>query len=230
MTEKRKLDAHPSVLIAYSAEADKLLMSVYDEGYPRKAYRLSANLIGGNPEAGDSSPENVLIKEISEEFNPNHTAEKKFVGLVAWARQEDIRLIRSKLLAELEPFQDFFVVGGEIPGGNKPYMGVYSTFIARISGGVIELAERNIKDRKNLTTEGLVGVFSIGELAKHLKGEFSTAHATAPILNYRFGSSIPYPKALTAEPIGMPRRSFKDYTCDFEYNNENLIKASNAQD
>ena len=153
MSEKITLDAHPSVVIAYSEEVDKLLMCVYDKGYNKPAYRGSANNIGGNPESWSISPENVLLAEIAEEFDPKHPEEKKHVGEVSWAYDQDIRFIRSALLSAVEPFQDFLVEAGEIPGGNNPYKAIYSTFFSSISGEVIERVEKNIKDGKNLTTE-----------------------------------------------------------------------------
>ena len=96
---KITLDSHPSVVVSYFRDAGKLLMSIYDDTYPRVAYRLSANNIGGNPEPGDLCPEGVLLKEISEEFDPNHPLEKRFFKDVVWASDEDIRSIRNGCLA-----------------------------------------------------------------------------------------------------------------------------------
>jgi hypothetical protein len=224
---QQKLDAHPSIVVVRSL--NEFLFSVYDEGYPRRAYRLSANNIGGNPEPYSVSPENVLITEISEEFDPNHPIEKAHIGKVDWASEEDIRFIRSGLLSRITPLQDFFVQQREvIEGGNKPYTAIYSAFYSEVPLFIIENVKENLKNGKNIPTEGLVGVYTLRQLEDHPRGEFSTAHITAPILNWKFGSKIPHPKQLTAEPIGLPRRSFKDYLSDFEYDNENLKKASTA--
>lgn len=228
---KKLLDAHPSVLVAYSPEAKKFLMGVYDQTYPKIAYRGSANNLGGNPEESDSSPEQVLLKEIFEEFNPAHLNEKKHLGKVEWALDSDIRLVRNSLLGNIEPYQDFLVIAGEIPGGQKPYTAIYSAFYNEISGRAIEIAEKNIRENRHLTTEGVVGVFTLEDLCSSDKKEFSTAHAAAPIINYKFnGANIPYPSALTAEPIGQTKKFFKDYLTDFEYNSEKLKKAARAQD
>ena len=118
MVTKISLDSHPSVVMAFSPEAGRLLMSVYDDTYPRVVYRLSANNIGGNPEQGDICPESVLLNEISEEFDPNHPMEKRFFKDAIWASDEDIRFIRNGLLGNLVPFQDFYMVAGEVPGGS----------------------------------------------------------------------------------------------------------------
>src|SRR3989344_7614370 len=132
---KIRLDAHPSVIIAHCHESGKFLFSVYDQSYPKTAYRGSANNIGGNPEAEDIYPENILIREVCEEFNPSYTGlnksngkvetilikdiarefdpahgeYKKCTGKVKWAPDSDIRMIRNNLLANLQPLQDFLV-------------------------------------------------------------------------------------------------------------------------
>ncbi len=226
---KERLDCHPSVVVAYSAMEKKFLMSIYDEGYPRKAYRLSANNIGGNPEAEDRIPENLLLKEIAEEFDPNHSEEKQHVGKVLWAPDYHIRFIRNGLMAKVQPLQDFLVRQPEvIEGGNKPYQGIYSVFHTTLCGDVIEMIEDGLSKQYNFTTEGLLGVFSLEDLEESPRGEFSTAHITAHILNWKYGSKIPHPKQLTAEPIGLPRKTYRDYLSDFEYSQENLKKASTA--
>ena len=226
---KIELGAHPSVMVVRSL--DEFLFSIYDEGYPKKAYRLSANNIGGNPGLYDVSPEGVLIKEVAEELDPNHPEEKMYVGKVNWASEEDIRFIRNGLLAQVQPLQDFLVrQEGIIEGGNKPYTAIYSAFYAEVPFFVIENVKRNLRNGKNIPTEGLMGVYSLKQLEEHPRGEFGTAHITAHILNWKFGSNIPHPKQITTETIGLPRKSFKDYTCDFGYSDEKLRKASNAQD
>lgn len=228
---KIKLDAHASVVVAHCIESGKLVFNVYDDGYPVTAYRGSANNIGGNPEAGDKDPENVLIREACEEFDPNHAEEKQHVGKVVWASEQDIRIIRNGLLARLEPMQDFLATQqGIIEGGNKPYTAIYSAFYTAVSPEVIELVEKNIRDGRNIPTEGLVGVFTLEQLANHKRGEFSTAHLTAQILNWKFQTGIPSPKQLVSEPIGLPRRAFSYYLPDFEYSNEGLRKATEARD
>ena len=228
-----KIDAHPSVIIAYCRALGKLLFSVYDAGYPKKAYCGSANNIGGNPEATDVGPESLLIREIAEEFNPNHPDKKQHVGEVKWANAADIRRIRNGLLGDIRPSQDFFVrQEGIIEGGNKPYTCLYSVFCALLPIEVIEIAERNIAEGKHLMTEGNAGVFTLEQLTNSPRGEFSTAHATPHSLNHVFeGAKIPHPKQITAEPIGLPKRTYADYVAaGFEYSAEKLREASEAKD
>jgi len=226
---KKIIDAHPSVIIAYCKEAKKFLMNEYDSGYSKKTYRLSANLIGGNPEPADFGPENVLIKELSEEIDPNHPDEKKRVGKVLWADSENIRSIRNFLLREIKPFQDFYIEIGEIPDGNLPHKGIYSVFYAEIPEAAVKIVENSTKNLENLTTEGNLRVFNYDELRFSPRKEFSTAHATAPIINYKFGLNIPYPSAVHIEAIGNPKRFYSEYLTDFEYNTEKLKKSARAQ-
>jgi len=228
---KEKIDAHASVLITYSLEAEKLFLSQYNAGYPKAIFRGSANLIGGNVSPNDYSPEDVLIRELSEEFNPNHGIEKKFVGEVDWASDSDIRLIRTSLFG-FQPLQDFKIIQPRIgkDGEQDNYDHVFnSVFYAEIPGKTIETIERNIRDGKNITTEGNIGLFTLEELAKSEKGIYSTAWATAPILNYKFGSDIPHSKNFIIEARGIPMRNFKEYFNAFDYNEENVKLAAEAK-
>lgn len=222
------LDAHPSVLVAYSPETQKFLFSVYDEGYPRKVYRNSANFIGGNPVPEDQCPEDVLIREIAEEINPNHSVNEG-VHKVEWASEQEIRFIRNSLF-QFYPLQDFLVKQSEmIDGGNKPYQAIYSVFYSEISKKTIATIEKNITNKKKIASEGNLGVFSLEQLAISPKGEFSTAHITAHILNWKYDSKIPYTKKISSEAIGLPRKNYKDYLENFDYNQERLVLATLAK-
>ena len=226
---KQKLDAHPSVLIAYSNKAKKILLNVYDAGYPKTVYRGSVNLIGGNPKPDDQSPEEVLIREILEEINPNHSIEKKYVGKVNWAPESEIRLIRNSLF-QFTPLQDFLVEQrGIIEGGNKPYLAIYSTFYSEISEKIVHCVEKNIMNGKHIFSEGTQGVFTLEQLAHNPRGKFFAAHATAHILNWRYSSKIPYPEQIVVEAIGSPRKKFKDYLNEFTYDQERLVLASQSK-
>lgn len=226
---KIKLDAHPSVLIAYSPETQKFLFSVYDEGYPRKSYRNSANLIGGNPESEDKCPEDTLIKEIAGEINPNHTLEKLFIGKVEWADESEIRFIRNSLF-QFYPLQDFLAKQPEVmEGGNKPYQAIYSVFYSEIPKKTIEIVERNMVNKKEISCEGNLGVFGLEQLTNSSRREFSTAHITAHVLNWKYNSQIPQTKQISAEAIGLPKNNYKEYLKDFDYNQERLVLATLAK-
>jgi len=227
---KTILDAHPSVMIAYSPELQKFLFSVYDDSYPRKIYRNSANLIGGNPRPDDKGPENTLLREITDEINPNHELKKKFIiGEVAWAPEQEIQFIRNSLI-QFTPFQDFLANQEEkIEGGNKPYKAIYSVFYSEIPKEAIEIAEKNLAAKKEIASEGNLGVFSLEQLTTSSRGEFSTAHITAHILNWKYSSHIPQTKLIHAEAIGFPRKNYKDYLQNFDYNPERMVLATLAK-
>jgi hypothetical protein len=244
---KETLDCHPSVVVAHSPETQSFLFSVYDETYPKKAYRGAANNIGGNPEPFDfatdpltrvscGSPSALLIREIYEELDPyaqgpNNDNPNRLGQKVNWASPKDIVAIRDSLVKGLQPMQDFMVRQPKaIPGAKAPYQGIYAVFYTELSGGVIEKAERAVRDKKVLITEGLTGVFTLEELANSERGEFAAAHITAHILNWKFGSTIPHPNGISAEPMGQPRERYSDYFADFNYSNEKLKRASNAED
>jgi len=102
--------------------------------------------------------------------------------------------------------------------GTASYVGIYSYFDSEISERAMKIAVSNLRRQKSLTPEGLTGVFTLKELEKDTRGKLSTAHMTAPVLNYKFGIKIPYPEEhIKATPIGTPRNSFRDYLTDFEY-------------
>ena len=226
---KRYIEAHPSVVIAYSPEAEKLLFATYDKGYGKKTYRLSANNIGGNPNPKDLSPLDTLKREIEEEFDPNHS-ELKYGEKVDWASKDDMISVRKDLLDKIHLFNDFYVDCGEIPGGNDPYTAIYSGFYSKILGNTIEIVKRNEKDNKHLSTEGgLTRIFTLEALINHSRGEFSTAHATAPMVNKKFGSKIRYPKLLKYEIIGLPRTSYADYENDFTLDEKRAEAASEGK-
>ena len=227
MEKKNPVNEHPSVVIAYSEDVGKLLLSIYDCTYPHRAYRCAANNIGGNPGSddgnsieSDQSPIDVLRREIKEEFNPDHGGKKIHWGLVDWAEKDDIELLRDSLLTNIEPHSDFYFEIGTFPDGpTKLIKGICSVFSTSISEQVILCVERNGRGKhyRHLSTEGLVDTFTLDELVKSPKGNAATAYATAPILNHRFESRIRFPDEVSAKPIGQPRESFEEYLKEFSY-------------
>lgn len=204
------VDYHPSVLIAYSEKNGKLITSVYDGGYPQEPFRFSANFIGGNPNINDATPLDVLLRELAEEINPEASINED------WANREDIALIKRALLTNLEPYVDFYFHGFSFKKGKRTeYDAIFSTYFANIPEDVVDCLEKNLRNSKRIVTEGLIGTFTLEILEK--RGEFGTAHATAPILNKRFSTQIPYPDGIRAQMLPTPiRRSFEDYLSDSE--------------
>ncbi len=231
MDKKITIAGQPSVVIAHCDTKNKLLMAVYDAGYKQVSYRFSANNIGGNPDCEkhptDTSPNNVLVREVGEEYNSHHRGMTKFGETVLWAPKEDIELIKDELINGARPYQDFLVRAVQLPNDptTRNYTAIYSGFESEVSVSVIEAIESNLRRCRRLSTEGLTGVFTLDELANDpLKGNLSTAHATAPMINRLLGCRIPYPSQLTAEAIGQVRASFREYLVDFAYA-EGIVKA-----
>ena len=232
--EKKLVEVHPSLTIVQDSQK-RFLMSVYDSGYRKGKgpYPLTANVIGGNPDINedDKSPEEVLIREVKEEFDSDYQIKNPqtnvFGQRVSWAPQKEIAYIRDAILDSIQPFQDFYVRAESFCEGTSTYQGLYSYFKSLVPEKVIDLAISNIRRHKSLVTEGLVGVFTLGELESDSRKELTTAHMTAPALNQLFDADIPYPPQLKAEPIGIPRNSFQDYLSDFEYSK---IKKPNHND
>ena len=209
------VDFHPSVLIAYSEKKNKLLTSVYDGGYPHEPFRFSANLMGGNPNKKDASPLEVLCRELAEEINLNGSINEDGSKDKEYAGIKDLELIRKALLTDIKPYADFYFHGFHFrKGPSTEYDAIFSTYFVNLPEDVIECVERNLKDRKKIVSEGLVGTFTLDILEK--RGEYGTAHATAPILNKRFSTHIPYPEGVRAEMLPLPRNSFKEYLSDPE--------------
>ena len=230
--EKKLVEFHPSVTIAYcdkGKNSGKLLMAVYDSGYRMKAYVGSANPIGGNPSyvGWDINPKDTLVREISEEYNPNFQGPNHdslvFGQKVDWASPKDIQIIRDSLLNQTNSWQDFYINFSEqIKNGEKlgdpQGTGIYSVFYSLVGDDAIECAEENILKNKTLSNEGNLGVFTLDDLINRELGKFSVAHAAAPILNKYFGVLIPYPEELKIESMQtQPRNSFQDYLEDFKY-------------
>ncbi len=173
---KKPVDAHPSVLIAESEKKNEFLFSMYDNTYPRIAYRGALNLIGGNP-TKDFSPLETLVREVNEEFDPEEV--KNPGNGKIFAPFEDINLINNSLLLKAEPFADFYIrVLKEIPGASKPYSAIFSAYITKIPQEVFEMARQHIKDGKKIVTEGLLGISNI----ECLKKGRITAHGTPFVL------------------------------------------------
>jgi hypothetical protein len=228
MTIDKNIDFHPSTVVVWSPETEKLLMAKYDEGYKFPVFRGSANNIGGNPNPRDFQelgPQNVLTREVTEEYDPLHPNGHSFLKEedIVWASPEDIAAIRNAIVFNALSVQDFWAIQYHIEGADKPYVAIYSGFRSDVSGEVIEIAERNIKNGKQLSTEGFTGVFSIDDLVNSERGEFSTAHISGPMINFMIGSDIPHSSAFEVSPIGLPRRLFRDYTQEFDYDLDKLF-------
>lgn len=226
--DKTEIQAHPSVMFIYSAlDRGEVMLGGYDGGYPRIIYASAPNLLGGNPEQADkvNGPYDVLKQEVEEEISIGEKNVDWKGRQIKWASLEDVLRIRNAVLDNARPYADFLVDadGIMVKPRDRPekvrmsdiYMAIYSSFRAEIPEDIFECASDNIKAGKRFCTEGFIGVHTLKQL--ELAGEFSTAHATAPILNSYFGTNIPYPEQIKVLKIGDPRKFYSQYSEDFPH-------------
>jgi len=221
---KTQLNAHPSVMFVYSPKSQgEVILGGYDGGYPRVIYASAPNLLGGNPEQSDKTrgPHDVLKREVEEEIAREEKGVDWKGRAIQWASLEDIALIRSGILNNVKAYADFFVDTGAIMARTRGerrenvqmsdvYKAIYSSFSSIVSQEVIECVRDNINAGKRFYTEGFIGIHNLRQLES--AGEFSTAHATAHILNDYFGTNIPYPEQLKVRKLETGvREKYIDY-------------------
>ena len=235
MVRKRIVENHASLVIAHNLTKDKFLFSVYDSTYNKGIgpYPLTASIIGGDAEIEENgkSPLEVILREVNEEFDPDfqneHPSTNDYGQRVAWANSGDIRLVKDDLIEGINPLMDFYVQAEHFSEGTFVYKGIFSYFSTILTEKTFDIINSNLRRQKSLVTEGLVGIFSLSELENDPRGPFSTAHPTAPVLNYLFNTAIPYPEQIKASPIGIPKKSFTDYLNDFTYSKESRLNHLN---
>ena len=155
--DKDYIDFHPSVVIAISPITSRLMMSVYDETYPLKKYRLAFNPLGGNPDLKEkysAGPIKTLEREISEEFAP----------LIEDKLKDTKNYVKNHLIGHISPVKDILVTSPGIDGGRGQHKCIYSLFQSSVSEEIISLVEENILLGKKLVNEGFLGVTSLDDL------------------------------------------------------------------
>ncbi|MDO8509326.1 MAG: hypothetical protein Q7S27_06625 [Nanoarchaeota archaeon] len=226
--EKIEIGGHPSTMfIRCDKNPNLVILGGYDGGYPRIIYASAPNLLGGNPEQADKvrGPYDVLKREVEEEISRGSN-DKDWKGRpIQWANDADIKLIRDSILENTSSYGDYLVVQDGIMGkrrdtNEKVRLGDLGTYInsvykASIGQDVLECIQDNINAGKRFYTEGFVGIHNMKQL--EAAGEFSTAHATAPILNYYFGTNIPSPPEIKVSKVGNVRQLYSHYSEDFPH-------------
>ncbi len=236
--ERKILRTHPSVMFVYSPKREgEVILSGYDGGYPRIIYSSKPNLLGGNPKLSERNkgPYDVLKREVEEEINFRDKNVDWKGRPINWANIEDIKLIQEGILNNIKPYDDVFIQAKDItrifkwmPEEKNPvillkadtiYPSIHSVFGAEVSQEVFECVKYNINAGRRFFTEGFVGIYNPRQL--EMAGEFSTAHATAPILNYFLDSKIPYPEEIRLSRLNNGvRELYSDYDNDFEHSDK----------
>ncbi len=228
--EKIALDYHPSVtFICPKKDTGEVILSGYDGSYgkPRKtgdvsraiAYRSKPNLLGGNPQLAEKlqGPYNTLIREIDEEVRRVDSKLDFYGKPILWATDKDLDFIRGGIIPNLHPYGDFLSRAESVEGGIatcNAINAISSTYVAVIPMDVVECIRDNIRNGKRLSNEGYIGIHYLKQL--EAAGEFSTVHATAPILNDHFGTHIPYPDEIkVTRLVKNVRKKYRDYEDEF---------------
>ena len=208
--DKLKARYHSPVVIIGSQTSDKLFMSRYDDGYPFTLYRGAFNPFGGNPTVNERErglgPLETLSREIQEEIDPAASIDS------TWLPQEKILTLQKSVLRELKPVVDLYVNAPQVEGGRPAHQFIYSVFKTSIPEGDIEIARKGIEEDKKIITEGFPGVARLDALRK---GKERLAHSSALIFKYVSNDKEGFPCLIpgaTAIPIGVPRKSYRDYT------------------
>ena len=177
---KEKIDFHPSVVIVTNPEQEELFCSRYDDTYPFWLYRNAYNLNGGNPKKDiDSSPQDVFLREIREEFDPNNEFLK--TNSLDWTSPEDLEAIRDTILTA-ESVGDFYICMPDLKsiGGRPGHAVILSVYRANVPKEILGLIRRDIEIGKRIITEGYVGVTTKDNL---VDGRDKLAHSISPLLS-----------------------------------------------
>lgn len=216
---RKLIQAHSGLVIVHPSSRDEVVLSGYDGGYPPMLYRSKPNLLGGNPEALERhlGTREVLEREVAEELDRGKKEVDWKNRPITWASLDDICLIRNAILTNIRPYKDFVMdvakQDGAYRGGG--FSALQSVYSAQIPDDVLECIRDNVRHGRRMATEGFLGIHFLHQLA--VAGEYSTSHATAPILSDYFGIQIPSPEWMSIAQVSGPRATFKDYESEFEY-------------
>ncbi len=211
MVKERIQVHHPSSVVIVTS-GDKICHAVYDEGFPRVAWRNHANFIGGNFEPGkDYSPRGLLEREVSEELSMPSTGQDKF------APEADILRARRAILLQAHSYGDFFItdpyIGQELVNG-KVADNVVCFYHSEIPEDLMQHIEEALSSGKRMTSEGYLGVNPIDFL---VNGKVPMAWSSPAMLSHFLRKEVANPHGAKAAFLGKTRETFADYLDDFEY-------------
>lgn len=223
---------HVSLLVIESPDKKEILIGKYDDTYPLEVFRNRVNLIGGNQHPEDSSPHELLKREIIEEFSIRKKAEGKIEESISrtsgkgmgaplpskYASEEDIIKIKNEIL-KFKPYGDFIVNVPYIKKFPLETVAIYSLFYITLPKDLFECARINLSEGRSIKSEGFAAIVSIEDLKN---GEPLSAGATPLVLSHYLKTQIPDPYGLKGDFIGMPRAKLSDY--DKDYKTTNVIR------
>ncbi|HLC31291.1 MAG TPA: hypothetical protein VJK51_01350 [Candidatus Nanoarchaeia archaeon] len=230
------LDAHPTNTIIYGKESGDFLFSLYDDTYPQVPYRLSANLIGGNPNDRDTSPLTTWRREMAEEFDPTPDQKNLRFDKNELAAPEVIGEVRDALLAVERTrdirYADFFVNGIGFPRNvATPYTAIFSVVEAGLDERYFEQMRRALADGRRIMSEGRAVIYSLNSLLERDRsvgsdGPYVVAHGVPIILPVYLREqkgldevTFKGPQGLSGRTLlGGVRDSYDSYLDEFSYN------------
>lgn len=231
---QEKLNHHAGNLMVVCDETKEVLSNQYDATFPIVNFRKRINFLGGGKKPIDYSPESLVKREIQEEvyLKPNEAPDEAVARdagvktfevptIREFASQSDIDELRTYLLENMQPYQDYLMdLNGFLREGGpklKSPFAIFSIFSAKLPRELFErIVRTNLKQDRSLVNDGFLRISSLEELAA---GNPACAWATGRILEGYFNTQIPNTEGITATPIGLPRACFQDYLNDFQYIN-----------
>ena len=208
--EKHKVHHPSSVVIVTSGEM--IFHAIYDETFPREAWRLHANFIGGNYKAGkDYSPRGLLEREVSEEISLPPANQDLF------APESVILRARKNILLQAHSYGDFLItdpnIGQKLVDG-KVSDNVVSVYHSEIPEDLMQTIQETLSSRKRMGSEGYLAVNPIDSL---VTGKVPMAWSSPAMLSYFLRKEVANPHGAKAVFLGRTRETFIDYLPDFDY-------------
>lgn len=223
-----KIDYHAGNVIIEAEKGNVFLFNKYNFSYPFKIYRGRINFMGGGKDRGDFSPEELVKREISEEFSikedksydeallENLRGEKYSLPKIEkFASEDEINYVKKEILENMVSYQDFFVeFKNFVFNDYQPRKAIFSVFYSKVSDNFFNVVEKNIKEGKNLVNDGFLKIVKLEDI---LSRKILGAWITGLVLEKHLRTDIPNPEGTKIKPLGNPRKNFKEYLESFKY-------------
>ena len=227
---KKKPINHCAVCVLIeSGGAKEFLFNIYDNTFPIKIWQNKINLIGGGKLAQDDSPYFAVKREVNEEFSSTKnveldTAYKETLKSGSYdlpqigkmASEKDIIDVKSQILKNLGPYQDFIITLPTTDDNLKMKFRdiIFSIFYSKLSKDTFDIIKKNLKDGRSLVNDSFLRIANLEEITS---GKILTAWSTGKVLEDYLHQSLPDPIGIQSEKIGKPRNLYKEYLNNFDF-------------